>query len=147
MALSDDQERAIGLLILNEKKTVIAQKCHVTRDMIYQWLKNKDFKLAMEVRRNQMIVKAENYILNNTQTYLERLSTIALDDKGDVKTKSTVLMYLIDRGLGKVATKVEVESKDVVDNSPLKSELMGEFAKFRQIKDVEIVEIVEIDSV
>ena len=78
MALSDDQERAIGLLILNEKKTVIAQKCHVTRDMIYQWLKNKDFKLAMEVRRNQMIVKAENYILNNTQTYLERLSTIGL---------------------------------------------------------------------
>ena len=141
MALTDNQERAIGLLILNEKKTIIAQKCFCSREMVYAWLKNKEFKAAMELRRNQMIVKAENYILNNTQTYLERLSTIALDDKGDVKTKSTVLMYLIDRGLGKVATKVEVESKDVVDNSPLKSELMGEFAKFRQIKELDVVDI------
>lgn len=143
MGLSVEQERAIGLLIIGEKKTVIATKCNVSRETIYLWLRNKEFKNAMALRKEYMITNAENYCLNNTQTYLEELSRIALDKKGDVRAKIGALTYLLDRSLGKTTTKVEVTSDTVEANNPLSVELANEFAKFRQMKDVVDIEKTE----
>lgn len=79
------KEKAISLLIQGEQITVIAKKVCVSRNAIYDWLKNPEFTEEMDKRRNEIVTQSNAYIVANVQSNLEILRELALN-KSDKRT-------------------------------------------------------------
>lgn len=103
--------QAINLLVDNKHNvTEIAEICSVSRQTIYNWLENKEFKGSLD-RRLQEI---QNYGMNAIKANLfKNISNVQhLANKADSeKIRLDANMYLIDRILGKTTTKVDLEAE------------------------------------
>lgn len=143
MEIDAQKQLAIDLILLGEKKTDIALKVGVKRTTLYEWMKNPDFKAQLDAQRKDIISQADNYITSKIKTYIDKLDEIAIGK--DNKLAATACMYLLDRVLGKAASKIEVKPMEDEEKTPDKVELENEFNRFR--KDKIIMDINQKEAV
>lgn len=114
--LDERKENAITALMVGEGPTVAARKAGVVRCTIYDWLKNPEFIEELKVRKAEIVSAGNAYVIANTQSHLEVLHEMAIDKK-DKRTAAQCAMYLVDRSLGKMATKIAVGTEVTDKNS------------------------------
>ena len=113
------KELMIGLLIQGENITTIAKKINISRNSIYEWKKDQEVISEMEERQKEIVSQGNRFIVNNLQTHIEKLHTLAMNSK-DNRTAATCLMYLVDKCLKTTNTDKEEDNDrmniDVLDD-------------------------------
>ncbi|MGF7057200.1 phBC6A51 family helix-turn-helix protein [Brassicibacter mesophilus] len=121
-----DQQKilAIQLLVDGElSRTDIAKKVGVSRQALYNWLDNDEFKAELNRRIQDRKVLCEKIIDSKLQDAVDKLWELQLSTQNS-RVKAEVLKYFIDRALGKPASKLEMndsrENKEnITDNDIL----------------------------
>lgn len=104
--LDDRKEKVIGLLIEGEQITNIAKIVGVSRQAIYNWLNDSEFKNELDTRLQEIKTQGNNMIVNKLSSCIDELLKIALTGRSE-KVRSDTSQYLVDRVLGKATTKIE----------------------------------------
>ena len=123
--LTEQKEKAITGLLKGEEKAALAKSIGISRKSIYDWLKDPEFKEELESRRKDIVKSSNDFVLGQVSSYLEGLNDLALNSS-DARTKASVLMYLVDRSLGKTASRIELEPIQQ-SKIPSRQELEKEF--------------------
>lgn len=131
------KQQAIDLMLIGEKVIDIAKKVKVSSKTIYEWKKDPEFKAILEAQRKDMLSQADYFITSRIYTYLDELDKIATSGK-DKRTQAQALIYLLDRGLGKAATKIEVKPVSEENEPESPESLLNEFSKFRKSEVIDI---------
>ena len=134
MALDERKMKAIENIILGENYTNVAKLSGVSRQALYNWLDDDDFKAELDRRIQEIRKQGEQRITSKIDSYIDALEKIALCGKSE-KNRSDALQYLINRDLGtptsKIADVTDDEDKDNID----KNELQDELNKFKTIQE------------
>lgn len=109
--LDERKEIAISALIIGNGPSEASRKANVSRGTIYSWLENKEFKDELEKRRKLIVTEGNNYIIANNQSHLEVIHNLAVSTS-DKRTALAAACYLVDRAMGKVATKIALDNDD-----------------------------------
>jgi hypothetical protein len=104
--LDEIKEQAITYLLKGEGVTDVAKLVGKSRQAIYDWLDNEEFKAELDRRRQEIVTKGNAILLAELNSSVERIKKIAAKSKSE-KVKLDANTYLIDRVLGKTTTKVE----------------------------------------
>lgn len=104
--LTEKQLRGAYLMAEGMNISEISREINISRTSIYAWKEKDEFitELNRLVQKNKS--EANRQLTSNLGKYISELEKIAFNSKNE-KTKSQALMYLIDRCLGKSATKVD----------------------------------------
>lgn len=126
LALNDNQNNFIELYLQGLNPTEISKQMHISRTMIYKYLKNDEIKSELNRRLTQIKNQANEKLNSKVNTYLDELEHIAFNAESE-KVKADILQYLVDRTLGKTTTKIESNANDKESNSvvDLDNELQG----------------------
>jgi DNA-binding XRE family transcriptional regulator len=127
--ITEQKEKAITELIKGQSRTDIGKIIGVARSTIYDWLKDPEFNSELELRRKDIVKSGNDFIIARTSSYLDELNDLALTS-ADARTKASVLMYLVDRSLGKIAQRYEVEPVETA-KVPSREELEKEFKTYK----------------
>lgn len=127
--ITESKEIALQGLLKGEDKTDIAKKAGVNRKSIYNWLHDDEFVKELEARRKDIAKSGNDFVLAKVQSYLDQLDDLAIRSN-DARTKASVLMYLVDRALGKTASRLELEPIEPV-KVPSREDLEKEFKECR----------------
>jgi len=124
--LDDRKLLAIQLLVDGElPKTEIARKVGVSRQAIYNWLDDPEFKAELDRRIQQRKVLVEKIIDSKLEDAVTKLWELA-ETTNNSRVKAQVLQYIIDRGLGKPVSKHSIEAamkqEQEVDRDVLEAE-------------------------
>jgi AcrR family transcriptional regulator len=128
--LTEQKEKAITGLLKGEQRVDICRKAGISRPTLYTWMKDEEFSKEYEVRKKEIVKSGNDFVLAMTQTYLDKLNGLATTST-DARTQASVLMYLVDRSLGKIAQRYEVEPVEMA-KVPSREELEAEFENFRK---------------
>jgi butyrate kinase len=123
--LDERKERALTALLVGEGPTVASQKANVSRTTIYTWLQDSEFSKEIEIRKKEIVSQGIAYVVANNQSHLEVIHDLAMS-KTDKRTALAAAMYLVDRAMGKTATKIAIDNeddKDIVSIDILEAEL------------------------
>ena len=108
--LDDRKILAIQYLAEGEKpKTEIAKLVGISRQTVYDWLDDDEFKAELDRRLQQRKVLVEKIIDSKLEEAVKSLWELAKTTK-NARVKAQTLQYLIDRALGKATSKLEVEA-------------------------------------
>ena len=110
--LTEQKEKAITMLIKGDNPTVICKLLGIARSTVYDWQKNDEFNKELEARKKEIVKSGNDFILSKTDKYLEQLNLIAMTSNDD-RSKLSALTYLLDRSLGKIAQRFEVEPIEI----------------------------------
>lgn len=116
MSLSQKQLECINYLLEGRSITDVAKLCMISRQTVYSWKDNKEFKAELDKRRQDMKNDVNRVITERASTYLEQLHVLATTAKSE-KVRSQACQYLLDRCLGKATTKVEGVGKEDDDDN------------------------------
>lgn len=105
MALTNTQLNVIGRIIQGEQITNIAKIEGVSRQAIYNWLKNEEFKAELDTQLHEIKTAVKNNIVGKSDSVIDQVIKIALTSKSE-KTSLDACTYLLDHLLGKATTKV-----------------------------------------
>lgn len=109
--LDDRKTLAIQLLAKGEDtKTNIAKKCGVARQTLYDWMNDDKFRSELDRRLQQRKVLVEKVIDSKLEGAVDQLFTLA-ETTTNSRVKAQTLQYIIDRGLGKATSKVELSTE------------------------------------
>jgi transposase len=128
--LDERKEKAITLLIQGERVTDVANKVPISRTTIYDWLHDPEFAAELETRRKDIVKSGNDFLLARVQSYLDQLDNLARTSN-DSRTKASVLMYLVDRSLGKAVSRIEVDPVKQICTIPSREDLENEFKQYR----------------
>ena len=110
--LDKRKEDTIDMLILGSGPTEISKKVGVSRNAIYGWKEDTEFKEELEKRQKEIVNQANSYVVGKVESNLQQVQELALTSK-DARTKASCLFYLIDKAIGKTPTRVTaVENND-----------------------------------
>jgi len=112
--IDERKERVIVLTMEGEGPTDIAKVTGISRQTVYNWLELEEIKADIDKRRRGIVTQSNAYVVSNVHTYLECIHKLAVNTS-DKRTAAQCLMYLVDRSLGKVSTKIEIDSNDTKD--------------------------------
>lgn len=117
MQLTERHYKCIEYIIKGYKYTEIAKKVPCSRQAIYDWLEDNDFKAELDKCRQEIKNTAQNKILGKTDTYLEKIEDIAFNSASD-NVKLNALTFLWETVYGKATSKIEqtTENKNKDDN-------------------------------
>lgn len=104
--LQEKQMIAIELLCQGKTKAETCREINLSRRTLYNWLNDQEFNAELERLENAKKKEAQTTINSHAIKYISELEKIAFTSKSD-KIRSEVLMYLLDRSLGKPTTKTE----------------------------------------
>lgn len=138
MKLNEKHFKCIELLIKGYRYTEIAKMIPCSRQAIYDWLDNPDFKRNLDECRHEIKNQAQNKILGKTDTYLDKIEELAFKSQSD-NVKLNALEFLWETVYGKATTKIEQtnENKDKKDD----------FVNLDNIaKDIKENNIIELDK-
>lgn len=107
--LDEIKEKAITYLIKGEGVTDVAKLIGKSRQTIYDWLDNDEFKAELDRRRQEIITKGNAILLAELNSSVERIKKIAVKSTSE-KVRLDANTYLIDRVLGRTTTKVETNA-------------------------------------
>lgn len=103
---------AIDMLIDGENtRTDIAKKVGVSRQTLYSWLDNVEFKAELDARLANKKTFIQKLMDSKLDFALDKLLEIAEDDK-DRRVQAQVLLSILDRTLGKAVSKHELVVDD-----------------------------------
>lgn len=123
MALTDKQINVISRIIQGEQITKIAKLEGVSRQAIYNWLKNEEFKTELDTQLQEIKTAVKNNIVGKADSVIDQIIKIALTSKSE-KASLNACTYLLDHLLGKPTTKIaDVTDKENEDNVDLEKEL------------------------
>lgn len=121
--LDDRKLLAIQHLAEGEKtKTDIAKITGVSRQAIYNWLDDEEFKAELDRRLQQRKNLVEKIIDSKLEDAVESLVDLSKKSDNDM-VKMRALTYIIDRGLGKATNKVELTT-DIANNANVSDDLI-----------------------
>lgn len=104
--LNEKQVEVLQLHVEGENITNISKITGVTRQSIYNWMKDEEFKEELDKALDKAKSDANYKVTTKLPNYIDELSRLALTAKSE-KIRSDTLMYLVDRVLGKSTTKIE----------------------------------------
>lgn len=108
--IDDRKTLAIQHLAEGEKnKSEIAKIVNISRTTLYSWLEDEEFKAELDKRLQQRKNLVEKIIDSKLEDAVESLVDLSKKSDNDM-VRMRALTYLLDRGLGKATTKVEVET-------------------------------------
>lgn len=114
--LDDRKTLAIQHLAEGEKtKTDIAKMIGVSRQALYNWLDDDEFKAELDRRLQQRKVLVEKIIDSKLENAVDQLIDLA-NTTDNARVKAQTLQYIIDRGLGKATNRVEMTTDIVSTN-------------------------------
>jgi orotate phosphoribosyltransferase-like protein len=122
--LTENQIKCIELLCKGITKVDIAEKLKINRCTIYDWLKNEEFKAELDKQQQDFLDAAASRLKHAAPVAADKL--IALLEGKYEKTQLAAAIDLLDRGLGKATTKLEVtdkKDKTSIDDDILDKEL------------------------
>lgn len=103
---------AIDMLIDGENtRTDIAKKVGVSRQTLYSWLDNKEFKAELDARLANKKTFIQKLMDSKLDFALDKLLEIA-DDDDNRRVQAQVLLSILDRSLGKAVSKHELVVDD-----------------------------------
>lgn len=125
--LNDKKLMAVQLLVDGElNKTDIAKRCEISRQSLYDWLDNEEFKKELDRRIQQRKGLVEKIIDSKLEGAVDQLFRLA-DTTENARVKAQILQYIIDRGLGKPTTKLDVAAEMKPKQTLTKDVLEAEF--------------------
>lgn len=133
--ISNAQEEVIQLIVNGENISTIARKLNKSRQTIYTWIKNPEFKAEIELRQQMLKQQARDKINSNILTCIDHMKELALTST-DPRVKLQALKYLLDRSLG--TPTAEKNDTVVVEDDKNKdiNSLKKEFAELKKLQAV-----------
>ncbi len=125
--MNDKQERIVELYLQGETITNIAKIVGCSRMSIYNNLKDKRVKAAIDEGLASSRKNISDKITASSEVYINELAKIALTSK-DEKLRAQCLQYMLDHTIGKATTKIEQtasssDKNEVVDIDDMLKEL------------------------
>lgn len=120
------KEKAIVEIVNGSTMVDAAKVAGISRTTLYTWLDDPEFKAELEAKQKMVADEVQSFISNNTLKYVQALHNLAMNT-ADKRTALTALTTLLDRSLGKVASKNEI----VVDQNDVTIDLIDEALKGR----------------
>ena len=109
--ITEQQSEMIDYLIAGNNKTDIAKLLNVSRQTVYEWLKNEEVQAEKQKRLNNIKKDAKNKIATKVDSCLDVIYEIAIKSK-DMRTKFQAAKYLCDQFIGAPTTDKTVEERD-----------------------------------
>lgn len=114
--LDERQLKCIEMLATGDwKKTEIAKEIRISRQAIYDWLDNAEFKAELDKRLQQIKTQAQRTFTSKLPEALRLYWDIA--ENGSSREKESALKYWIDRSLGRITNTLTVDDKRDDDNN------------------------------
>lgn len=104
--LSENQIKCVHMLADGMSKSDISRSLGICRQTIYDWLQKDEIIAELDKCIQKNKTEANKKLTSNLTLYITELEKIAFNSKNE-KIRSSCLMYLIDRVLGKCTTKVD----------------------------------------
>lgn len=134
MALDERKMQVIELMLKGETISDIARIAGVSRQAIYDWQKQEDFKCELDKCRQELKRTAEAKIAVNSNKYVSELERIAMTSNSE-RTRLEALQYLLNRHLGTPTSKIQnIDDEDAEETVPVET-LDGEFDEFSKLLD------------
>ena len=127
--ITEQKEKAITRLLKGDYLVDICKDINLSRPTLNGWRKDPEFMAELEARRKEIVKSGNDYVLAKTTGYLEELDDLAMQS-ADARTKASVLMYLVDRSLGKTVSRIELEPIEMA-KVPSREELEKEFKTYK----------------
>lgn len=134
--LNEKQVEVLQLHVEGENITNISKITGVTRQSIYNWMKDAEFKEELDKALDRGKSDANYKITSKLTNYIDELSRLALTAKSE-KIRSDTLMYLVDRVLGKSTTKIE----NMVDNNSNKENKSDKELSWNDLKEENLLKL------
>ncbi|MBU6135211.1 helix-turn-helix domain containing protein [Clostridium tertium] len=115
MVLGEKHYKCINLLIEGNKITEISKMLPASRQAIYNWLDDKEFKAELDKQRQEIKKRGQDKILAKFDTYIDKIHDIALTSTSD-NVKLKALEFLVEHIVGKATSKQEIITFDNKDN-------------------------------
>ena len=115
MVLGEKHYKCINLLIEGNKITEIAKMLPASRQAIYNWLDDEEFKAELDKQRQEIKKRGQDKILAKFDTYIDKINDIALNSASD-NVKLNALEFLVEHVIGKPTNKQEIITSDSKDN-------------------------------
>ena len=100
----------IDYLIAGNNKSDIAKLLNVSRQTVYEWLKNEEVQAEKQKRLNDIKKDAKNKIATKVDSCLDVIYDIAIKSK-DMRTKFQAAKYLCDQFIGAPSTERPVSEE------------------------------------
>jgi len=118
VALDERQLKAIELLAEGSMKIAeIAKVCDVSRQSIWLWRQEPEFKEKLDERLTQIKTEANEKISSSLPVVVDELIRLALSDKTPIREKKDCLQYLCNRVLGAPTTTANVDIGTTTESS------------------------------
>jgi transcriptional regulator len=122
--LTEAQIECIRLMVKGVTITDIAEKLQVSRQTVYNWKSNEEFKAELDRLGQEYLDSARNKLKHAAPVAADKLIEL-LSGKYE-KTQLAAAIDLLDRTAGKATTKVEVTGDK--DNEHVSKDILaGEF--------------------
>lgn len=139
MALEDRQRKAIELLAEGTMKiSEIAKVCDVSRQTVYNWRQDSEFKAELDRYLSCIKTEASDKINSSLIPIVNELLKIALSDDTPIREKKECLQYLCNRALGSPVSAVNMAIEDNRSNENI--DAFAEFKAFLAEQEVDTEE-------
>ncbi|MBS5824628.1 MAG: helix-turn-helix domain-containing protein [Clostridium argentinense] len=96
MILDEKKMQCIDYIIEGYTITQVSKLCNCSRQAIYDWLKDGDFKNELNKRTQEMSVAGNKKIVADVDKYINKLKLLALEGKSEKIQKKHLLIYLTE---------------------------------------------------
>lgn len=119
--VSEKQLNAINLLINSPDLTKrdVANKCDITEQTLYNWLKKDEFKTELEIQRRVFREKLEQFRYSRENALLDKAHTVlndllsSKDEKIKMKASQFTLKHFFYKNINDIdETKIKKEFKE-----------------------------------
>lgn len=104
MVLTEKHYKCIELILKGLKYTEIKDLVPCSRTAIYDWLKDDDFRFALDNAKQEIKTQANNKILGKVDIYVSKIEEIAFNSSSE-KVKLDALTFLYEAVNGKASQK------------------------------------------
>lgn len=133
--IDDRKILAIELLADGElPKTEIAKRIGVSRQALYDWLNDDEFKIELDNRLQGRKVLVQKIIDSKLEFVIDKLFDLATNTK-NARVQAQVLQYLADRALGKPSSTMSIIAETKNDKKISQDVLENEFDEWESQMD------------
>lgn len=118
MVLGEKHYKCINLLIEGNKITEISKMLPASRQAIYNWLDDEEFKAELDKQRQEIKKRGQDKILAKFDTYIDKIHNIAMNSSSD-NVKLNALEFLVEHIIGKPTSKIEQSITDNKNNNDI----------------------------
>lgn len=125
MILDEQKEQCITYLLQGYTISDVARLINCSRQAIYNWLDNEEFKAELDKRRQEIVKAGNQKIVKDLDLYINKIKLLATKAKSE-KVQLDAAIYLLDRIYGTPRSKVDIdvekteETSEKVDKDVLK---------------------------